>query len=110
MSTALGHDCHRCHRPAHDDQLRLEATGEGPEARTYFVHRGRCPFEHVTAEGDLFLVPDGYVPDEHSARCRSCEALIVWVVTPRGKRAPMDPDGHSHFVSCPQRDQWRKPR
>lgn len=26
------------------------------------------------------------------ARCRSCEARIVWAVTPAGRRIPLDPD------------------
>lgn len=64
--------------------------------------------EHVTAEGDRFLVPEGFVPDEHSARCRSCQALIVWTRTPHGKRMPVDADGKSHFATCPQADTWRR--
>lgn len=64
--------------------------------------------EHVTVEGDRFSVPEGYVPDEHSARCRSCRALIVWCVTTNGKREPRQQDGRSHFADCPQRDSWRR--
>lgn len=26
------------------------------------------------------------------ARCRSCEARIVWAITPKGRRIPLDPD------------------
>lgn len=69
-------------------------------------------------------------------RCRSCQAPIRWIRTPRGRAMPIDVDvittddarailytldgtvvprtagvlatGHqSHFVSCPQRAQWR---
>lgn len=64
--------------------------------------------EFTTAEGDRFAVPEGYVPDEHSARCRSCNALVVWVKTRSEKRMPLDPDGKSHFASCPQADAWRR--
>lgn len=65
---------------------------------------------HVTAQGDTFEVSDGYSPDQASARCRSCSALICWVRTPHGKRMPIDPDGTSHFATCPQADAWRRPR
>lgn len=63
---------------------------------------------HVTEEGDSFSVPEGWLPDEHSARCRSCHALILWCRTPNQKRAPLNPDGTSHFSSCPQAEQWRR--
>jgi hypothetical protein len=64
--------------------------------------------EHLTEDGDRFLVPEGYIPDEHSARCRSCGALICWVKTPRDKRMPINPDGKSHFATCPQANDWRR--
>lgn len=64
-----------------------------------------------------------------SATCRSCGAAITWVVLPSGKRMPVDAKGvpmvklsdddqrgtvihvhASHFSSCPQADQHRKPK
>jgi hypothetical protein len=66
------------------------------------------PFEFTTPEGDLFLVPEGYTPGEKSSRCRSCDALILWCLTRNQKRAPMDPNGDSHFASCPDGPSWRK--
>jgi len=65
---------------------------------------------YTTDEGDSFEVPEGWVPDHHSAACRSCHALIVWCRTPGGKRAPVDPDGKSHFASCPDAEKWRRPK
>ena len=74
------------------------------------------------------------MPDE----CRSCHQPIVWVETTKGRRMPVDPEpvyaGNivlrdrehlpplelyrkpdegtkryiSHFVTCPQRDKWRR--
>ncbi len=71
--------------------------------------------------------------------CRSCGASVLWGVTANGKRAPFDempdpagkfkiddtkdppvfewakpedPPGErftNHFVTCPDRAQWRKP-
>lgn len=69
---------------------------------------GTSTFEHVTPEGDRFQVPDGWTPGDKSSRCRSCNALILWCTTPRGKRAPVQPNGESHFAGCPHADQWRK--
>lgn len=56
-------------------------------------------------------------------RCRSCHARIIWFKTDAGKKMPVDADTvepddeeldlsrhQSHFASCPQRDDWRKPR
>jgi hypothetical protein len=40
--------------------------------------------------------------------CKSCGAGIYWIRTAAGKAMPCDPDGTSHFASCPQADQHRK--
>lgn len=71
------------------------------------------------------------------ATCRSCGAEILWAVTEKGRRIPLDakaekrfvsapcdanaPDADqvhvrvedtyvSHFATCPQADQHRRPR
>lgn len=61
------------------------------------------------------------------ATCSSCGALIYWITMPSGKRMPIDRgreqrvcfiDGQwrvlgsykSHFASCPQADQHRRPK
>lgn len=33
-------------------------------------------------------------------RCSSCHAEVRWIVTDRGNRMPVDPNGVSHFVTC----------
>lgn len=44
-----------------------------------------------------------------AGRCRSCQEPIRWGATERGKRAPFNvSDGENHFVTCPQRREWRK--
>ena len=64
------------------------------------------------------------------AQCRTCKAEIVWMVTSAGKRVPLDPPEKrfvvnntsvhrgqvemqdtwlSHFATCPQADEHRKP-
>lgn len=45
---------------------------------------------------------------EKPSACRSCGASVMWVLTKRGKRAPLNPDGTSHFATCPQAASWRK--
>ena len=42
--------------------------------------------------------------------CRSCGAPITWVKTESGKWMPLDPDGTSHFATCPDAAKWRKKR
>lgn len=42
------------------------------------------------------------------ARCKSCNAPIVWEKTETGKATPNNLDGGSHWVTCPQRREWRK--
>lgn len=56
-------------------------------------------------------------------RCRSCHAQIIWFKTAAGKNMPVDadtvePDDEeldlkrhvSHFATCKQADQHRRPR
>jgi hypothetical protein len=44
-----------------------------------------------------------------TTRCRSCNAAVTWGVTDGGRRAPFNVgDGQNHFVTCPQRREWRK--
>lgn len=58
-------------------------------------------------------LPDGWVvlptvtPVDLS-NCRSCGVLILWVITAKGKRAPYNRDGVSHFATCPEAQKWRK--
>lgn len=54
-----------------------------------------------------WVVPDGYAPDGVGA-CGSCHQFVLWVHTRAGKRAPLNPDGTSHFSNCPQAPQWRR--
>lgn len=55
----------------------------------------------------LFPVP----PGAPRVRCRSCRAEVIWILTVHGKRMPVDPDTReSHFATCPNADEHRKPR
>ncbi len=65
-------------------------------------------------------MPDVTFPIPPSApivSCRSCKAPIVWVLTVKGNRMPVDytrdgasrpAAGTSHFATCPNADDWRR--
>ena len=54
-----------------------------------------------------FTIPVG----TPAARCRGCGARIYWIITSAAQnRMPVDPDGTSHFATCPVADQFRKPK
>jgi len=73
-----------------------------------------------TMAPQFFTIPKG----TRQAQCRSCLAEIYWITTPRGKKMPVSVDadgaycptntddgaGPSHFVDCPNRDQYRSAR
>ena len=52
--------------------------------------------------------------DQRTASCRSCDQVIRWGTTQKGKKVPMDlepgPDGKlvSHFSTCPNADSHRR--
>jgi hypothetical protein len=43
-------------------------------------------------------------------RCRGCDARIYWVKTDKGRNMPIDCGGVPHWVSCPNRDQFKRGR
>lgn len=63
--------------------------------------------EELAAQRGI-VIPPGYTLKTLGDSCRSCGAVISWFITPRGKSAPLNPDGTSHFATCPQADRWRK--
>ena len=54
-------------------------------------------------------IPDGYTYD-NMGKCSSCGESIVWCHTRKGNRAPLNPDGISHFATCPNAADHRRPR
>jgi hypothetical protein len=65
---------------------------------------------HRQTEGhvEYFVLPAGDAVKRagKEGRCRSCSAVIYWVETASGKKLPMDPDGVTHFATCPQSKSW----
>jgi hypothetical protein len=58
-----------------------------------------------TREG--WTIPAGYTP-VNPARCRGCGVVVMWTITPRDRRMPIDRDGTSHFATCPEASRFRK--
>jgi len=40
--------------------------------------------------------------------CKGCGAAILWVTTKNGKAAPYDPDGETHWATCPNAKRFKK--
>lgn len=59
-----------------------------PRVRVRFLHAFGCP-----AERNLPARPWGDPAD-----CGGCGRRIVWIVTPSGKKAPLDPEPHTGLV------------
>jgi len=56
-----------------------------------------------------WTIPDGYTFD-NIGRCSTCGAAIAWCYTKKGNRAPVDPTGISHFATCPNAADHRRPK
>ena len=55
-------------------------------------------------------LPAGWTAD-NPGHCRSCGADIVWAVNDKsGRRSLFNPDGTSHFATCPDAKAWRHNR
>jgi hypothetical protein len=81
-------------KPVPDEQGSLFAAAEpaanGPADLGWNDQStGRAPIR--------FQIPPGTPAKE----CRSCAATVFWVVTHRARMMPLDPDGTSHFATCP---------
>ncbi len=64
--------------------------------------------EVVTERGNVFRVTE-----DNQAECKSCGAPILWCVTAKGKKMPVDVPTDdtpttSHFATCPDANTWRK--
>lgn len=54
-----------------------------------------------------WTLPEGWTPD-NLGHCRSCMAAVLWCYTAAGRKAPANPDGSSHFATCPDGPAWRR--
>jgi hypothetical protein len=46
-------------------------------------------------------------PGAKSSACRGCGAFVYWIRTLTGKQMPVDPDGTSHFATCPKAAEFK---
>ncbi len=74
----------------------LEAGSYGPQT----IERGVAPHPKH------WVIPTNARPQ----KCKSCDARIFFVSTDANRPMPVNPDGSSHFATCPQADAHRKPR
>lgn len=51
-----------------------------------------------------YPIPDGY----RATPCKGCGEEIYWIKTKTGNNMPLNPDGSSHFASCPKADTFRR--
>jgi len=72
------------------------------------------PARQSQEPGPLFEPAPGSVQPQYvipagtpEGTCRGCGAKLYWIVTQAGKRMPVDPDGTSHFATCPKADSFR---
>lgn len=67
---------------------------------------------YPTRAGETWLAPAWAVTPMGpitTHACRSCRASIAWLRARRsGLLGPVNPDGTSHFATCPDADAWRR--
>ena len=51
-----------------------------------------------------YPIPPGSVAQP----CRGCGDPVYWIKTKAGQNMPLNPDGTSHFATCPKANQFRK--
>lgn len=54
-----------------------------------------------------YVIPEGWTAGDLGT-CRSCAAPVMWATTRSGAKNPINPDGVSHFATCPQASSWRR--
>lgn len=65
-----------------------------------------APLEALAAGPVGPIVPAGWVAD-NEAKCRSCGGPVTWATNEKSNaRASFDPDGTSHFATCPDANAW----
>ena len=95
-------------RPWYDAVTEQEEPALCLCGKGYVGHAEHRVFE---AAGTFWLLPDYALapdPGETPTQCSACAAVILFVRTRKGKRAPLNPDGTSHFASCPAADRFRR--
>ena len=49
-----------------------------------------------------------HVGEPNRCSAPECRAPIYWIVHRNGKRAPYNPDGTNHFITCPAVEKFRR--
>lgn len=70
------------------------------------VASGNDPLGCVPAQAEAIVRLLDLIGDR--GVCRGCGQVCVWVKHKNGSATPYDLSGLNHFVSCPQRDRFKK--
>lgn len=55
----------------------------------------------------VWTTPEGWTAGD-IGECRSCLAPVMWATTGDGAKNPVNPDGVTHFATCPDASSWRR--
>lgn len=79
-----------------DNALKAISNGKGLEdVYEDKPKRKEVNFKHKIKEGQEPVV------------CRGCGKHVYWIKTDKGKNMPINPDGITHFATCPQAGKFR---
>jgi hypothetical protein len=56
------------------------------------------------------IVEAMYTMDIATSTCRGCGEPIIWLKNHKGKNIPVDMYLQNHFINCPDRDRFKKPK
>lgn len=95
-----------------NDELRAEIEAEDAEADRERVAGALAEISAPLPVPDGWSAPGPDYAFSSLGTCRSfdCRREIAWYRTPRGKTAPYDRDGTSHFATCPAAEKFRRRR
>jgi hypothetical protein len=94
----------------HSGLLESEAGKIFSNALEVWLQRleAELPAEQPVAQrrGPIYPIP----PEAEAAYCKGCDDRIYWVQTPAGRPMPVNPDGSSHWGTCPKAGLFRRER
>lgn len=115
MGFAKGKACGACASPLYEVPWGRESYWVDQWLRRHA--KAPCPGDRFGAQtshnlGELERrvrrVLEGLGGRRGRGHCRSCHRPVYWLTTPRDKHLPYNPDGTSHWGTCPNADQHRR--
>lgn len=66
-------------------------------------------FKSPRSDTDMTVPQSKHGEFTNFSTCSSCQARVMWVITPAGRKMPVDPGtDFSHFATCPNADSHRR--